>query len=98
MACSKIFSGDLSEITSNIIQNFRNDIESLYSCVLVNKICCRIATPLLWEDPFSVKYRRNLSYHFIDTYFLFLNENDKNKLNEIKFHDKFDSNILYKPL
>ncbi|RIA79745.1 hypothetical protein C1645_840013, partial [Glomus cerebriforme] len=97
MACSKIFSCDVPEVTSNIIQNFHNDINSLHSCILVNRIFCQIAIPLLWEDPFSVKYRENLSYHFIDIYLLFLNDNDKIKIiNQINFH-KFDLN-LYKPL
>ncbi|CAB4438293.1 unnamed protein product [Rhizophagus irregularis] len=90
MACSKIFSGDIPEVMQNIIK-------SLYSCILINRNCCFLAIPLLWEDPFSVKYRNNLSHHFIDTYFSFLNENDKNKVNKIKFH-KSDIKSSYKPL
>ncbi|RGB27596.1 hypothetical protein C1646_768921 [Rhizophagus diaphanus] len=97
MACSKIFSGDIPEVMQNIIENLRDDIKSLYSCILINRNCCFLAIPLLWEDPFSVKYRNNLSHHFIDTYFSFLNENDKNKVNKIKFH-KSDIKSLYKPL
>ncbi|EXX71352.1 hypothetical protein RirG_079290 [Rhizophagus irregularis DAOM 197198w] len=97
MACSKIFSGDIPEVMQNIIENLRDDIKSLYSCILINRNCCFLATPLLWEDPFSVKYRNNLSHHFIDTYFSFLNENDKNKVNKIKFH-KSDIKSSYKPL
>src|SRR5213082_3260616 len=92
MVCSKIFSGDLPEVTTNIIHRLHNDIRSLYSCVLVNKFFCCLAVPLLWEDPFSIKYRENLTYHFIDTYLLFSNDNDKSKIKEIKF----DSN-LHKP-
>ena len=91
MACSKIFS-DLPEVAINIIQHLHNDIKSLYSCVLVNKVLCRLAIPLLWKDPFSIKYRGYLTCHFIDTYLLFLNDNDKNEIEEIKF----DSN-LHKP-
>src|ERR1043165_839365 len=93
MACSKIFSGDLPEVMTNVIQHLHNDIKSLYSCALVNKFLCCLAIPLLWKDPFSVKYRENLNYHFIDTYSLFLNDMDKSKIKEIKF----DSN-LHKPL
>src|ERR1043166_5138120 len=91
MACSKLFSGDLPEVSNDIIQNLRNDFETLYSLALVNRFWCRLAIPLLWEDPFSIKYRVN-PFHFLDTYFLFFNENDRNKLN---FH-KFDN--LHKPL
>ncbi|GET58529.1 hypothetical protein GLOIN_2v1768369 [Rhizophagus irregularis DAOM 181602=DAOM 197198] len=79
MACSKTFSGDIPEVMQNIIK-------SLHSSILINRNCCFLAIPLLWKDPFSVKYRNNLSHHFIDTYFSFLNENDRDKINKIKFH------------
>src|SRR5256885_10629625 len=86
MACSKLFSGDLPEISICIIQNLRNNIKTLYSLALVNRFWCRLAIPLLWEDPFSIKYQENSS-HFLDTYLLFLNENDKNEMKEIlKFY------------
>src|SRR2546429_5461098 len=97
MACSKLFSGDLPEISSLIIQNLRNNVNTLYSLTLVNRFWCRLAIPLLWEDPF--KYRENVPFqasHFIDTYFLFLSDSDKSKM-KTKSHSKFDSN-LHKPL
>src|SRR5436189_5550446 len=98
MACSKLFSGDLPEISTYIIQNLRNNFNTLYSLALVNRFWCRLAIPLLWEDPFSIKYRENLSFHFLDIYFfLFLNDSDKSKLKEIK--PKFlDGSNLEKPL
>src|ERR1043166_10034399 len=96
MACSKLFSGDLPEISTYIIQNLRNNFNTLYSLALVNRFLCRLAIPLLWEDPFSIRYRENLSVHFFDTYFLFLNERDKRKLKEMISYD-FDSNTQ-KPL
>src|SRR3989442_2649978 len=92
MACSKLFSGDLPEISSYIIQNLRNDVNTLYSLVLVNRFWCRLAIPLLWEDPFSIKYQENSS-HFIYTYFLFLNDNDKDEVKENLKSYKFDSNL-----
>src|SRR5436190_7225077 len=92
MACSKLFSGDLPEISSYIIQNLRNNVNTLYSLALVNRFWCRLAIPLLWEDPFSVY----LPSHFIDTYFLFLSDSDKSNM-KTKFYSKFDSN-LHKPL
>ena len=36
-----------------------------------------LTIPLLWEDPFSIRYLENLPFHFLDTYFLFLNKSDK---------------------
>ena len=74
MACSKLFSGDLPEISTCIIQNLRNNFNALHSLALVNHFWCRLAIPLLWEDPFSIKYQENLSLHFLDIYFLFLNK------------------------
>src|SRR5215218_9115369 len=96
MACSKIFSGDLPEISTFIIQNLRNNFNTLYSLALVNRFWCRLAIPFLWENPFSINYQKNLTFHFLDTYFLFLNDNDKNKVKEIKFNG-FDTS-LHNPL
>src|ERR1700748_3664896 len=99
MACSKLFSGDLPEISSYIIQNLCNNINTLYSLALVNRFWCRLAIPLLWEDPFSVRCLDNLPSRFIDTYILFLSDNDKSKMKTQLYSkfSKFDSN-LYKPL
>ena len=85
MACSKLFSGDLPEASICIIRNLRNNFNTLYSLALVNRFWCRLAIPLLWEDPFSIKVQGNLTFHLLNTYFLFLNDNDKNKIKEIKF-------------
>jgi hypothetical protein len=77
MTYSKVFSGDLPELTDKIIKHFRNDFSTLYSCILVNRIWCRSAMPLLWEDPFSNPSRNN---RFIEIYLHYLNENDKTQL------------------
>ncbi|RIA86323.1 hypothetical protein C1645_829425 [Glomus cerebriforme] len=79
MAYSKIFSGDLPELTDDIVKYFRNDYKTLHSCVLVNRVWCRLAIPLLWRDPFSIPIK---NYHFIEIYLHNLNEEDKTKLNE----------------
>src|SRR5438045_4366911 len=96
MACSKIFSGDLPEITSFIIQYLRDELNSLHSCVLVNRFLCRITIPLLWENPFSIMLCKEYTCNFIQVYFLFLNEDDKAKLKEKYGIDKVNSS--YKPL
>jgi hypothetical protein len=94
MACSKIFSGDLPELTSEIIQYFQNDLLTLHSCILVNRLWCRLAITLLWENPFSNKYPKN--YHFIEIYLHKLSEDDKVKLNEYGINDDiFPSNTLF---
>uniref|UniRef100_U9T5P7 F-box domain-containing protein n=1 Tax=Rhizophagus irregularis (strain DAOM 181602 / DAOM 197198 / MUCL 43194) TaxID=747089 RepID=U9T5P7_RHIID len=50
MSCSKIFSGDLPELIYEIIKYFQNDFSTLHSCILVNRLWCRLAIPLLWEN------------------------------------------------
>ncbi|PKC60799.1 hypothetical protein RhiirA1_467525 [Rhizophagus irregularis] len=79
MACSKIFSGDLPELTNKIIKCLRKDFSTLYSCILVNRLWCRLAIPLLWEDPFNIPTQ---NYYYIEIFLSYLNENDKKKFNE----------------
>jgi hypothetical protein len=94
MACTKIFSGDLPEITSEIIQYFRNDFSTLHSCILVNRLWCRLAIPLLWENPFSLEYPKN--YRYIEVYLQNLNDDDKTQLNEYGIsNDLLSSNVLF---
>jgi hypothetical protein len=79
MACSKISVIDIPEITNEIIQYCWNDFSTLHSCILVNRFWCRLAIPLLWEDPFSMKIPKN--YRYIEVYLNDLDEDDKTKLN-----------------
>ncbi|EXX63096.1 hypothetical protein GLOIN_2v1871149 [Rhizophagus irregularis DAOM 181602=DAOM 197198] len=81
MSCSKIFSGDLPELIYEIIEYFQNDYSTLHSCILVNKLWCRSAIPLLWENPFSIPTG---NYNFIEIYLHYLNDDLKSKLNEYK--------------
>ncbi|CAB5201461.1 unnamed protein product [Rhizophagus irregularis] len=94
MACSKLFSGELSELTNEIIQYLRKDFSTLYSCILVNRLWCRLTIPLLWEDTFSIKKPKN--YHFIEIYLHFLNEDNKAKFNEYCFNNVLEfTNTLF---
>jgi hypothetical protein len=94
MACSKIFSGNIPELTDEIIQHFRYDFSTLYSCILVNKLWCHLAIPLLWEDPFSIPTK---NYHCIKIYLYYLNEDNKAKFNEYGIDDKLltSNNTLF---
>ncbi|PKY54251.1 hypothetical protein RhiirA4_447960 [Rhizophagus irregularis] len=87
MACSKLFSGYLPELTDEIIQYFRNDYKTLHSCALVNRFWSRLSIPLLWEDPSD--------FRFIETYLRRLNDNDKNKLNNYWNKSNPYSNTLF---
>ncbi|GES79143.1 hypothetical protein GLOIN_2v1886066 [Rhizophagus clarus] len=78
MEYSKLFLG-LPELTNEIIKYFRNDFSTLHSCMLVNRLWCRLTIPLLWEDPFSIPTE---NYHFIYVYLNNLNQHDKLLLKE----------------
>uniref|UniRef100_U9SZW3 F-box domain-containing protein n=1 Tax=Rhizophagus irregularis (strain DAOM 181602 / DAOM 197198 / MUCL 43194) TaxID=747089 RepID=U9SZW3_RHIID len=94
MACSKFFSGDLSELLNEVIQYFHYDYKTLHSCILVNRLWCRLAISLLWEDPFSIKSPKN--YRFIEIYLCNLSDDDKTRLNEYVIHSGlFSSNTLF---
>jgi len=90
MTCSKIFSGDLPEILNEITQYFQGDYETLYSCILVNRLWCHLAIPLLWKNPFSNPAK---NYQFIKIYLYNFNEGDKNKLKEYGMN----SNVFQDP-
>ncbi|EXX63655.1 uncharacterized protein OCT59_000403 [Rhizophagus irregularis] len=93
MTCSKLFSGDLPELIDDIIQYFHNDYKTLHSCILVNRLWCSLAIPLLWEDPFSSPTK---NHHFIEIYLHFLNDDYKTKLNEYVIHNGIlKSNTLF---
>ncbi|RGB38764.1 hypothetical protein C1646_665188 [Rhizophagus diaphanus] len=92
MSYSKIFS-DLPELTYDIIKYFKNDYSTLHSCILVNRLWCRLAIPLLWENPFSIP---NKNYNFIGIYLHNLNGDLKAQLNEYKIDDNlFPSNTIF---
>ena len=80
MACSKILTGDLPELTYQIVKYLKDDLNSLHSCVLVNRNLCRVTIPMLWEDPFSVICRKDFRRDFLSIYLESLEWMDKDKL------------------
>ena len=94
MSCSKLFLENLPELTYGIIKYFQNDFSTLHSCILVNRLWCRLAIPLLWEDPFSIPTK---NFNFIEIYLHNLNDDDYNtKLNEYRINDDLlSSNTLF---
>ncbi|POG64885.1 uncharacterized protein OCT59_008296 [Rhizophagus irregularis] len=81
MSCSKIFSGDLPELTYDVIKYFQKDFSTLYSCILVNRLWCRLAIPLLWEEPFTI---HSNNHKIIEIYLNNFNDDFKMKLYEYK--------------
>ncbi|PKK59851.1 hypothetical protein RhiirC2_857156 [Rhizophagus irregularis] len=91
MSCSKIFSDNFPELTYEIIKLLRNDFSTLHSCILVNRFWCRLATPILWENPFS--FRDN--YKYFEIYSQYLNDDLKTGLKKDKIiKNSLPSNTL----
>ncbi|EXX75661.1 uncharacterized protein OCT59_019079 [Rhizophagus irregularis] len=91
MSCSKL--GNLPELTYDVIKYFQNDYSTLHSCVLVNRLWCRLAIPLLWENPFSIPTE---NYNFIEIYLHNLNGELKTKFNEHEINEiLLPSNTLF---
>ncbi|CAB5125788.1 unnamed protein product [Rhizophagus irregularis] len=91
MSCSKLI--NLPELTYEVIKYFQNDYSTLHSCVLVNRLWCRLAIPLLWENPFSIPTG---NYNFIEIYLHNLNGELKTKFNEHKINENLLlSNTLF---
>ncbi len=61
----------------DIFIHLKDDITSLYSCALVNRLWCRLVIPLLWSQPFELS-SENRHLKIIETYFSCLLDIDKN--------------------
>ncbi|GBB88030.1 hypothetical protein RclHR1_14550004 [Rhizophagus clarus] len=46
-------SGLNKDVILLILEELKNDIPSLYSCLLVNRFWCEITAPILWKNPFN---------------------------------------------
>src|SRR5688572_15337884 len=64
----------MSKLNENILfllfEELQNDAKSLFSCLLVNRLWCETAIPILWRDPWryeeKINYQRKGSlYHII---------------------------------
>ncbi|RIB25467.1 hypothetical protein C2G38_469703 [Gigaspora rosea] len=69
---SKILMGDMPELMENILNNLKNEHNSLYSCALVSRHWCKMSIPILWQSPFSFD-KKPL---FISEYFSSIDEDE----------------------
>src|SRR5689334_19634493 len=72
----KIFGGDMPELMERILNNLDYEmfeIQTLYSCALVNRYWCKMTIPILWKDSFTVSETPT----FISNYLSSLNESGK---------------------
>ncbi|PKC62589.1 hypothetical protein RhiirA1_521455 [Rhizophagus irregularis] len=78
----------IPDIFALIIKELDNDYNTLFRCLLVNKLWCKLTIPILWKDCLShnskpISHEKNIS--LIKILFSFLSEESKNLLimNEI---------------
>ncbi|GBC02807.1 hypothetical protein RclHR1_04830005 [Rhizophagus clarus] len=59
-----------------IFSYLKDDRKTLFSCIRVNRLWCRLAIPILWSTPFKY-YSQKYTYKIINTYITCLNTQDK---------------------
>ncbi|CAB4491514.1 hypothetical protein RhiirA5_495579 [Rhizophagus irregularis] len=69
-----------SECYEIIMKPLKDDIITLYSCILVNRSFCRVFIPVLWRNPFKFIKDDNKLIKLINTLIHCLNQTIKNDL------------------
>src|SRR5438874_10619987 len=64
---------------SDILKFLDDDLDTLYSCLFVNRLWCRMTVPVLWSNPFRFNFNEK-SVHLIHIYVSCLPEKDLNHL------------------
>ncbi|CAG8554583.1 9855_t:CDS:2 [Funneliformis caledonium] len=73
------------ECVEHILYFVKQNNRGLYSCLLVNRIWCRITIPLLWSNPFEREIKlTSQKYLFLNNYFINLNEEENSALIELE--------------
>ncbi|CAG8445366.1 846_t:CDS:1 [Cetraspora pellucida] len=60
-----------------ILGHLKYDTSSLYSCILVNRLWCKLSIPLLWCSPFEFTRYNNKSDLIIETYVSCFSDDEK---------------------
>ena len=87
-----------NDIVFLLFEELQSDSKSLFSCLLVNRLWCKAAIPILWRNPWCYKnidYQKKGSLYHIITIFL---PDDVNKLresNRFQFHVNHFHWIIY---
>ncbi|RIA79727.1 hypothetical protein C1645_840068 [Glomus cerebriforme] len=69
-----------NDILLIIFQEFQYDLKTLYSCLLINKICCETTIPILWKNPWILKKEKEkLLFQVIISH---LSDDSRNNLNK----------------
>ncbi|GBB92354.1 hypothetical protein RclHR1_00020057 [Rhizophagus clarus] len=75
-----------ADIISEIIEKLRDNGDSLFHFLCVNKFFSEIAVSVLWENPFKIRNIKNSKlryYSIIQTYIQSSNEEDLNEINNL---------------
>src|SRR3954453_11495069 len=72
------------ECLEKILGYFSNDNQTLFNCILVNRLWCHIAIPLLWSNPFEfLKFQKyEHGWQLIRTYLTCLPDDEKQTVNK----------------
>ncbi|RIA92652.1 hypothetical protein C1645_820387 [Glomus cerebriforme] len=72
------------ECLEKILEYCSNNTSTLFKCILVNRLWCHIAIPLLWRNPFEyLKFQKHdHGWQLIRTYLCCLPDNEKKIVNE----------------
>src|SRR6266540_3209050 len=73
-----VLPGRLSiECFEQVLIHFKNDPATLFSCLLVNRLWCRLSVPLLWSHPFEYHGFGDLAADIIQIYITCLPEDER---------------------
>ncbi|CAG8681955.1 30380_t:CDS:1, partial [Racocetra persica] len=70
------------DIIYDILPHLHDDMRTLYRCLLVNRLWCRITVPILWRRPFTISSKPFTNKHrtsrtlIIQTYVSCLNQDE----------------------
>ncbi|CAB5217449.1 unnamed protein product [Rhizophagus irregularis] len=69
-----------TDILYLIFEELQYDKDTLYSCLLTNKICCEIIIPILWKNPWYQLNSNNKKSLLLNVIISHLSDESKNKL------------------
>ncbi|GBB83352.1 hypothetical protein RclHR1_10080005 [Rhizophagus clarus] len=79
-AIYSILDQSYAECHDIIMNNLQNDVNTLYSCILVNRRFCRIFIPILWKNPFKFVKKEKKLIEIFNTLIHCLELTDKQQL------------------
>ncbi|GBC10554.1 hypothetical protein RclHR1_09710005 [Rhizophagus clarus] len=84
------------DVIHQILKEFQNDNETLYSCLFVNKTWCETTIPILWKNPTRECAHIN-EYKLFNVILLHLSEESRNNLKKQGIH-LFTETNYHQPL